>query len=275
MKYIFLILLAITILIYLLNRTIQEGFSTLKQYNVIFGATLRDVEEYLEKILDHIDRCGQKFNTYALVIYENDSKDNTRKILETKKKENYFYIIEDGINEPLRTARIANGRNKVVEKVNELNATNAYQYLIILDMDDVNVSGKFVDTIDTCFSDMNWDVLTGNQSTLYYDMWALRKKGLLDWDCMIEHSKAVASGMPVEESDRKNIHVISKFDAGQRIDVDSAFGGVAIYKLSSIGDCRYNGRYEDGNEKCEHVDFHKCIKDNGGSIFINTDFLTY
>ena len=80
--------------------------------------------------------------------------------------------------------------------------------------------------------------------------------------------------MSESEADNKYIHVFDKFDTGQRLEVDSAFGGIAIYKVSIIGDCKYIGSYDDGTELCEHVPFHQCIKENGGKIYINTDFLT-
>jgi hypothetical protein len=57
------------------------------------------------------------------------------------------------------------------------------------------------------------------------------------------------------------------------IDVDSAFGGIAIYKLSAIpADCNYSGLKPTGEEDCEHVEFHKCLKKNGAKIYINTEF---
>ena len=59
------------------------------------------------------------------------------------------------------------------------------------------------------------------------------------------------------------------------IPVNSAFGGIAIYKIKSIQECRYNGLYDDEGEKCEHVDFNECIRSKGGKIFINSSFLTY
>jgi len=266
----FLIVLLIT---YLYNRV--EGFQTqdiMKHSSVVFGATVRDVEKYLKKNLEHIDNCGKKFKDYALIIYENDSNDNTKKILEENKKDNYYYIFESS-NESLRTKRIAHGRNKILEKVREL---NSYDYLIMIDLDNVIHSGKFVETIDSCFVQSNWDVLTGNQSDKYYDIWAFRKAGLLDWDCWKENGKAIANGMSSSEANHKYVYgVIDKFEPYQLIEVESAFGGIAIYRLKTLPDeCKYKGEYDDGMQLCEHVPFHECIKKNGGKIFLNTDFLT-
>jgi hypothetical protein len=236
----------------------------MKKYNVIFGGTCRNVGDNIEDVLQNIEKCAKKFNTHSVVIYENDSSDNTRELLQKHKKENYYYIFEDNVTDSRRTKRIERGRNLVLDKVREINNGNRYNYLILLDLDDVNKNGEFVDSIDTCFIREDWDVLTANQRASYYDLWALRNEQL-NYDCW----KEISDTQPV--CGNINMH----FEPSQFIEVDSAFGGAAIYKLSSVPySCKYNGEHPDGQEKCEHVDFNKCIKDNGGKIFINTDFLT-
>jgi hypothetical protein len=217
----------------------------------------------MNNILNHIERCAQKFNKYSLIVYENDSTDKTREILNSRKRENYYYIFENDVTEPSRTARIARGRNFILDKARELNATNDYDLLIMLDLDIVNAAGTFADTIDTCFEHENWDALTANQDT-YYDLWALRNADL-NYDCWKEIDAENKSCLDLNEL---------KYKPGQLIEVDSAFGGTAVYKLSSIPlECRYVGKRENGEEICEHVPFNKCIKSGGGKIFINTSFI--
>jgi hypothetical protein len=280
-KYVLIIvIIIILLLIFLYNNRIIEAYDTklnMKDCNVIFAGTVKNVDKYIEKNLEHIDTCGKKFKNYIVIIYENDSTDLTRSILNRKKKSNYYYIFENNITEPKRTVRIANGRNKILEKANELNKNNSYDCLIMLDLDDVNISGKFIDSIDSCFElNKDWDVLTGNQSDKYYDIYALRKKGLIEFDCWKEASKAVDKGMNIEEAKQKYVFgIVDKFDKDQLIEVDSAFSGIAIYRLSSIAsDCKYVGTLEDNSDICEHVLFHKCLKDNNKKIYINTNFLT-
>jgi len=238
----------------------KESLNDMKQYNVIFGGAARDVSKNIESILKRIDICGKKFNSYQLIIYENDSKDGTRDILLKNKKENYHYIFEDNVEEPRRTKRLEHGRNLVLNKARELNRNNYYQYLIIIDLDHVNDTDTFTDTFQTNFNRDDWDVVTANQA-FYYDLWALRNKDL-NHDCIHESTKCLDLGGKI------------KFEGKQFIEVDSAFGGVGIYKLSSIPDtCKYVGEYQDGKEKCEHVEFNECIKKNGGKIFINPEFI--
>ena len=53
------------------------------------------------------------------------------------------------------------------------------------------------------------------------------------------------------------------------IQVDSAFGGLAVYRRSEIYNAEYTGIDHNNSEVCEHVAFHKTIRDNNGLIFIN------
>lgn len=233
--------------------------SRMKKYNVIFAGTCRNVEPYIKKILEYVDKCGKKFNSYCLIVYENDSSDKTREILEKNKKSNYYYIFEDNIQEKRRTVRLERGRNLIMDKVRELNK----EYLIMIDLDNVNKRGTFVKTIDSCFDNEDWDVICANQKRRYYDTYALRYCDLT-YDC----------GAKRPSDGKKCGEIKIKFPRNERIDVDSAFGGIAIYKLSSIPNhCKYNGKYDDGDEKCEHVDFNKCIKDSGKKIVIDTNFM--
>jgi hypothetical protein len=286
-------------------------------YNAIFAGTARNVEKYIQKNLDSIDKCGAKFKSYIVIIYENDSEDNTRNILIKNFKHNYYYIFEDNITNPIRTTRIANGRNLILDKVRTINSmsNNMYDYLIMLDLDDVNESGTFINSIEECFKiDVEkWDGLMGNQSDKYYDIWALRCKGVMEYDCWEVYANGDdkvkedvtntmnninfqrlseglgylhPSGLSISSiPDAEPLDLPKVVGACERlpvnnnlIEVDSAFGGIAIYKIKSIpNNCYYKGTYIKNNNiyaKCEHVDFNETLKKNGGRLFILPTFLT-
>jgi len=260
---------------YIMIKYPTGGNQKMKQYNVLFGGCIRNVEKDIEHNLQNLDRCGSKFNNYKVILFENDSIDKTREILNKNKKDNYIYIFEDNVKGS-KTENIANARNKILDKVKELNVSNTYDFLIMIDLDDRNNSGKFVDTIETCFTNDDWDVLTGNQSDYYYDLWALRQKGYIDYDVWKNVKEEMSKGMSYD--DYFNKYVVSKyktFPPGDFLEVDSAFGGIAIYRLKSIPDnCKYIGKDTDGDDVCEHVNFNECIKKSGGKLYINTSFLT-
>jgi len=285
MKYLNTVFLIIILLLLIFSKIFYNNayFSVnnkTKELNVIFAGTCKNIEKYIEKMLRHIDKCGNKFKNYKLIIYENDSTDSTRNLLIKNKKDNYIYLFEDNIKEPLRTKRLADGRNKILDKVREITKNNDYQYLIMIDLDDINASGTFVNTIKTNFMYNKWDVMTSCQRNSYYDIWALRLKKLIYFDIWKQRELS---------NDKKKYDILFKSVTGKNIsknvfknnfsreliEVDSAFCGIALYKLSSIPlKCKYNGLHKNGMEKCEHVDFNRCIKNNGGKIYINPKFYT-
>ena len=86
---------------------------------------------------------------------------------------------------PLRTVRIAEGRNTLLklvhidfnEKRNRINTKlNKDALLLILDLDDVNTHPLNMSVIDTVLKPENfdeWDALTFNRVP-FYDIWSLR-----------------------------------------------------------------------------------------------------
>ena len=269
-----IIIVVVVIVVIRFSRRHLSPREIMKQHGVIFAGTCRDVEAYLPRVLDHIDACGKKFREFAVIVYENDSHDNTRRILLEYQQErpHYHYILEDGVQEPRRTVRLAHGRNRILDKARELKETGRYEFLVMLDMDIVNYDGRFVHTIEHCFDDdpesssPPWDVLTANQEHRYYDMWALRKIPDLNYDF---------AQRPPNETERSMYFL--RFDPHEppfHLPVESAFGGIAIYRLSSLSpECRYRGEYENGTEKCEHVDFHECLRRHGRLVYIHKRFL--
>jgi hypothetical protein len=56
---------------------------------------------------------------------------------------------------------------------------------------------------------------------------------------------------------------------GEWIEVDSAFGGLAIYRRDCLRHARYIGLNKTGREICEHVPFHMALRKRGSRIFVN------
>jgi hypothetical protein len=53
------------------------------------------------------------------------------------------------------------------------------------------------------------------------------------------------------------------------IPVDSAFGGLAIYRRDILHGVRYAGLDESGQISCEHVELHSQLKAKACRIFVN------
>ena len=230
----------------------STALQLMKASHVVFGGTCRNVAKYLLNNLLNIDRAGQLFASYHVVIYENDSKDQTRQILieHAFGRPEYHLIFEDNVPEPARTMRLARGRNKVLDAARGLNISEP-AYLVILDLDDINSSGCFVESLPSCFKYTDWDALFGNQLGDYYDSWPLRQEsGWVDYSVV-----TWGVNRPRQE---------------ELTPVKSAFGGLAIYRMSSIPPTAHYTGFT-----CEHVSFHTSMIEGGSDrLFINTNLLT-
>jgi hypothetical protein len=209
------------------------------------------------------------FKNYKIIIYENDSTDNTFKILNEFKLnyDNVYIISEKNVHlNKSRTFILAHCRNTILDNINNLDTK--HDYFINMDLDNVNLylnEQTLKNIIET--SSFDWAVLTANQ-TIYYDYWALRTNKY-DKNCNIKGGACKIGHMNLftwfdKKEHKKFINNTKIKPNSDPIKVISAFGGLAIYKLNKITDCRYIG-----GDDCEHVPFHKCIiNKNKGPIYI-------
>ena len=225
-------------------------------HTITIGLTCRNVERYLEKIFYNIEQLKILFNVAKIIFVESRSGDRTLEILQ---KSPYEVIHLDQKQES-RTERLAEARNVILDQA-------VGDFLFMIDADDINENPWDLDGIRSCFYHQDWDVMTANSIKKYYDIWALRSKEC-PYDCWAEYERTKDRYNSVD----KFIKLIPR--GGPLIEVDSAFGGFGIYRLSAVrsSGARYSGLTPQG-EICEHVPLNLKIKEAGGRIFINPRFL--
>src|SRR5207249_3059391 len=107
-----------------------------------------------------------------------------------------------------------------------------------------------------------------NPTPVYYDVWALRHPVWCPNDCWQEarlHSGAMGANLAVQVFvASRQVHIDP---AAPPFRVNSAFGGLGIYRLSDALTGRYQGIEVDGNLVCEHVPFHRSIAERTGHGF--------
>jgi len=238
---------------------------------IVIVSTLSNSNSYISNVFDNIIRYSMLFDDVYCVFVESDSTDNTSILVkEAAESSNIRYEIHNlGNLYPSirhRTGRIAHGRNTYLDIVEQ--RFKDWDYMLALDFNDANV-----DPIDNTFILSNfqrddWDMVCANQKLGYYDLWALRHPKLMPYDCWKMCREAKSNGLWD--------HVHSKFviipEHLPWINVESAFGGAAFIKISSIQGARHESINSDGEEECEWVSF--CRKLNGGNskIYINPKF---
>lgn len=259
-------------------------------YSVVVCGCTKNSSQYIENHLNVLMSLKSIFRRYRIVVYENDSNDDTVNKLEQFKKHNeeFNYISENNVHNfaniipwlQTRPQYIAHGRNMLLKYIHTHH--NDIDYLICVDLDDVisqlkPKQFKYLFENDTD----EWDALFGNCIGKYYDIWALRMDEKLwnsndslklwnhpvNYDCweMAIQTKNVQKYV----YDHQVVIPVHK----NLIPVISAFGGFGIYKYSAILNCNYNS-IENNKIRCEHVSFHKqMIEKNQAKLFICPKFL--
>jgi|GEM_PF-6856592 len=231
----------------------------------------RDVATHLPRVLESMHRIGRQFRAYRIIVFENDSRDDTRRILEAERQRFPAIIqllLEDGLPSPKRTERLAYIRNKLLDAARS--ADPGHQgLLLMMDMDDVAGEGTLAETIHTCFHYPfeSWDTLATNRRLVYYDIWALRIARHLEFDFVerCERDRSMEGQRKYFLQFRRQIRKSDRL-----LPVLSAFGGAALYKMSALSGKHYIGLNAEGREICEHLSLHAQMIAEGRKILINT-----
>jgi hypothetical protein len=196
-------------------------------------------------------QTGKLFDSYKIIIYENNSNDGTKEVLSqysyNKNKYKNIYIISEtidyetikknskiwsykevtGSDHPCRIEQICNARNKLIDEINKAEY-NYYDYVIWIDFDS---NGWSLEGIVDSFNKKNyWDIVYANgieKNKTYYDVYALR--GL----------NTYLGPEIIGEKFWNNIKYVV-LNGKQLIPVYSAFGGIGIFKKKIFKKYRYN-----------------------------------
>jgi hypothetical protein len=239
---------------------------------ILVVGTVRNVEDTIEEEILNLRRSVSQFKSHSFFIVESDSEDNTLRVLEKIKNSTpefqFTSLGKLGELLPNRIDRIAKARNEYVEFV-KLNSDN-FDYVLVADLDGVNTEISS-EKIASCFIRSDWGGCTANQIGPYYDIYALRAKDWSDSDCwqdarnLINQKVHPAKAWRLAIRDRQ----IQIPEGSPWIEVDSAFGGLAIYRIQAFVLGTYASMTSRESNVSEHVAFHLGMREAGWKIYIN------
>ena len=251
--------------------------------SLVIAVTASNISRTLKPLFDNILRYADLFKSTRVILTESDSNDttveNVIQINNNIKNSSHTPIPIDFISlgslkemHPLRNERISMGRNEYLKLIDE--NYSSYDYALFLDGDEVNSEPISTEAILSNFSEevlaLNWDMICANSAYKYYDLWALRHPEWMPHDC---HELLKNKPSFMSHQDAFNIFIKSKFihipTHTPPIKVDSAFGGAAFVKISSIKGVRHHYLNDKGKEFCEWVPFCSKLK----NIYINPKFV--
>lgn len=258
--------------------------------DILLVGTVSNVEKVLQYDLTKVLDALSTFTKISVFLVESDSIDHTCELLDNLASQinNFSYVSLGNLKStiPDRIDRIRYCRNRYVSHIRNTPINNLPAYIAVADLDGMNkvLSSK---AVLTSFENDNWDVVLSNQKFGYYDIYALRHEEWQPNDCFTEleelkqeilfknlNKTSFVGKLRLNWAyDRaRNRAIYSKMIRIRRnspwIQVDSGFGGFAIYKSHLFLDHDYSTNGVSTQES-EHVALHSKIVNSGGKIFIN------
>lgn len=258
------------------------------KYEAYFAGLARDCEDTLEENIRAIlDICEQiSAENCKILIAENDSQDETRKILKKFEDKNSIELfLFDTLDEEyqIRERRIAYLRNFLLNKIQNISRiedSKIPKLYVPIDLDSRIAQSIDIDQfLRECQRVVNHqtDAVFPASEPYYYDIYALRAEGWVEEDCLnkVQESRmrigSFASKIKYIYSKQKSIEELGKYRRTKkgRISVKSAFGGVGIYNLEKLRDASYKRDDDYPQDTCEHVLLNKTVD----SKEISTNFV--
>ena len=246
----------------------------LKNKSITFVGCARNCVSAIRNSVGVMQSLGQYFGSFTIAVFENDSTDGTKELLKTLQTEGVLTVIQhDGLDKhlPLRTERIAFGRNQLLNYVRKQNS----EYFCVADLDGILGDASAVDGFLSNFAlEDCWDAVFPINRGIYYDIWTFRHPEI----CMDDYERRMNQIVPAF-SDQNILdlclHSIQNLDFSKLtawLKVDSAFGGIGLYKTASFAYSSYFG-FKDGYEVTDHLAFHEKARLQGATFYINPSFI--
>jgi hypothetical protein len=265
-----------------MNSTAENNSNNLSESTIIVCGIVRDCGKNLKKNIATINQVCDLAKNYHVVIFENDSVDNTKQIVTNWANErknvhislNDFHTVtipkkQSAVNPVFSASRIekmASYRNYYFDYIEKENLPGDYVIVVDMDVKKIDVNG----IVNSFAVRYDWDAITANGTSRsfsskfrkrYHDTYAL-----------------VACGQEnIPQSEKSIVEAQYQWaflkPGMPMIMVASAFGGLAIYKRDAIKNCRYGvllNEDEKVESRAEHFFFHQQMKKNGyDKIYIN------
>lgn len=248
--------------------------SILKTHNFLIVGTVRDCGHKLQHEVRHLHNIFKDALSVYWLIIESDSVDNTKETLHKLRFEipNFDFITLGRMASeyPERASRIAACRDVYVEEIKKNKKYSNVDHVIVADLDGM-CSDLTDHGLESCWNQKGWSGCFANQPGGYYDLWALRHKFWSPSDPFLTYKGLMEIG--VAPSKAYKVSIIDKLikikPSNRWIPVESAFGGLAVYKKEVFSYASYakDGVYPIGI--CEHVTFNTKIIAKGAKLYIN------
>ena len=250
------------------------GIQTTNFKTALVVGTVRNASaNVVSDLLRIVNALEEILPTKAYVVESDSSDDTVTRLTELADKDSRIRFTSLGVvavGIPDRIQRIRHCRN---EYVNEIRTNPLYKdvdLIIVADLDGINTkvdSAVFKLALDL---ELSWDALAANQSARYYDIFALRHPLWSPNDWSLEaHWLEPFLGKKIAKRHSMTDRMIHIPSTMPPIPVDSAFGGLCIYRRWLFDQFDYLEDSDAHFNENEHVTSHRKLRSAGGKIYIH------
>lgn len=248
-------------------RQVAAGYCRMQTRRVTIAGIARDVAAGLAQTIARIERLGECFAAYRVVIYENDSMDATAEMLRAWSARNgQVRVISETRHEelsrpircPMRAQRMADYRAHYHRAI----ADQCWDEdeVIVLDMD--LEGGWSLDGIAHTYGHDDWDFV-GSYGILY------RRRGLQFNRFVHYDSWAFRTSEDFRPLPTREVNYLHWDRGDPLVPVTSCFGGLGIYRRQAFLAGAYAG------PDCEHIALHRQMRACGfRRVFLNPSQIT-
>ena len=260
------------------------GKNIASKSKIVICSLARNISDIFTKTKSRLEYIGSQFEEYKIVMFENDSFDNSRELIgdwthtnnnvilleccdlgncycELKNKTGYEY----GTFSKERLSKMALYRQQYLNFVNKY--FKHFDYMLVMDFDldgCINVNGLF-DSI----AKEDWGAIFCNGRVSLPSTFGLKT---IPYDSMavlfMEDNYNIKSYGFVEILNKSLKMEYSGYDS-HFYQVKSAFNGYGLYKVKSLEGCSYISNNNTNMNACEHINLAKCLHNKDEKIFIN------
>ena len=240
---------------------------------LVVGTVRDSSSNVVSDLLRIVDSLEELLPTKAYIVESDSSDDTVQRLLELAENDSRIRFTSLGQIEntiPNRIERIRYCRNIYVEEIRNNPLYEEFDLIIVADLDGINTRINS-DTFNLALNlELSWDVLAANQSARYYDIFALRHPLWSPNDWSLEAGwlepflgKKIAKRHSITD---RMIHIPPTVAP---IPVNSAFGGLCIYRRWVFDQFDYLEGADTPINENEHVTLHRKVRAIGGKIYIH------
>ena len=239
---------------------------------VVICCPVKNEQKTLNRFFKLISKLIYNSLDYFVIFVESDSTDKSVYLIEKflKNKKGTLLRFENNQNFN-RFKNLEVSRNKYLDYISKSDELIKFDYLMAMDVDGVNNKLEFQDLDKSIKMLDDWTAIFPSQKFLYYDIFALRLNKLLN-DSYVNIIKDDFKNKKFKNLksnfsfNLKKYFFLRKLVDKRFIEVDSAFGGMGLYKLNRIIEFRYDSL---NGSQCEHVKLNKDLSKKYGNLFID------